>query len=72
MKADCYVPLKQCIPELLPIVTTIVNTSLVSGHVPVLYKSVIIRPHLKKSNLDSKERGGRFGSGGILLFFFCF
>ena len=47
--------LKQCIPELLPIITVILNTSLKTGSVPTLFKYVIIRPHLKKSSLDTEE-----------------
>ena len=44
--------LKQCIPELLPIITAILNTSLQTGSVPALFKYAIIRPHLKKSSLN--------------------
>ena len=47
--------LKQCIPELLPIITAILNTSLRTGSVPALFKYAIIRPHLKKSSLDTEE-----------------
>ena len=34
--------LKQCIPELLPIITAILNTSLKTGSVPALFKYAII------------------------------
>ena len=47
--------LKQCIPELLPIITAILYTSLRTGSVPALFKYAIIRPHLKKSSLDTEE-----------------
>ena len=46
--------LKQCIPELLPIITAILNTSLKTGNVPALFKYDIIRPHLNKSSLETE------------------
>ncbi len=47
--------LKRCLDELLPLLTRICNASLASGEFPQQYKSAIIRPLLKKSNLDSNE-----------------
>ena len=47
--------LKQCIHELPPIITAILNTSLKTGSVPALFKYAIIRPHLKNSRLDTEE-----------------
>ena len=47
--------LKQCIPELLPIITAVLNKSLKTGSVPALFKYAIIRPHLKESSLDTEE-----------------
>ena len=47
--------LKQCILELLPITTAILNASLKTGSVPALFKYAIIRPHLKKSSLDTEK-----------------
>jgi hypothetical protein len=44
--------LKKCIKDLLPIITTIINTSMHSGHVPDMFKCAHIRPLLKKSGLD--------------------
>ena len=44
--------LKLCIVELLPIIMTIMNASLLSGQFPSQFKDAIIRPLLKKSNLD--------------------
>ena len=41
---------------MLPIITTILNTSLTTGHFPALFKSAIIQPHMKKSNLESDEQ----------------
>ncbi len=43
---------KACLPELSPLITKIVNASLVSGSVPSLFKSAIITPILKKSGAD--------------------
>ena len=47
--------LKQCIPELLPIITAILNASLKTESVPALLKYAIIRSHMKKSSLDTEE-----------------
>ena len=44
--------LKLCIVELLPIIMPIMNASLLSGQFPSQFKDAIIRPLLKKSNLD--------------------
>ena len=44
--------LKLCFVELLPIIMTIMNASLRSGQFPSQFKDTIIRPLLKKSNLD--------------------
>ena len=44
--------LKECLDELLPLITGIVNSSLKSGSVPKEFKSARIRPLLKKSGLD--------------------
>ena len=44
--------LKECIDELLPLVTSIINASLMSGCVPTDFKSARIRPLLKKTGLD--------------------
>ena len=45
--------LKNCLEELLPIITTIVNVSLQTGVFPDQMKSAIVRATLKKTNLDS-------------------
>ncbi len=47
--------LKSCIDELLPILTRIFNVSLTTGQIPDALKVAIIKPHLKKPNLDSDE-----------------
>ena len=44
--------LKDCLDELLPLITDIVNTSMKAGSVPKDFKSARIRPLLKKSGLD--------------------
>ncbi len=43
---------KACLPALSPLITKIVNASLVSGSVPSFFKSAIITPILKKSGAD--------------------
>jgi hypothetical protein len=45
--------LKNCIDELLPTITNIVNTSIQSATVPSCFKNARITPVLKKDNLDS-------------------
>ena len=42
-----------CVDELLPILTYIVNTSLSTGTFPTYLKDALIKPALKKHNLDS-------------------
>ena len=46
---------KTCIPELLPLITAIINSSLQSGSFPEVFKQPIVRPTIKDSNLDSEE-----------------
>ena len=43
---------KQCCAKLLPIITNIINGSLVSGVFPSDNKVALVRPIIKKSNLD--------------------
>ena len=45
--------LKLYLPELLLILTKIVNTSMETSHVPKSFKSSHVRPLLKKENLDA-------------------
>ncbi len=47
--------LKSCCDELLPVITDIVNLSLKSGQVPSDLKRAIIKPLLKKNNLDHND-----------------
>ena len=44
---------KQCLDTLLPVFDRIVNLSLLSGVFPAELKQAVIKPHLKKPNLDS-------------------
>ena len=44
--------LKTCIDELLPLMTALINKSLSTGTFPDLFLEAIIRPLLKKPNLD--------------------
>ena len=44
--------LGKCIPQLLPFITDIINTSLTTGVFPADLKKAIVRPLLKKHNLD--------------------
>ena len=46
--------LKECVDELFPIVTSIVNASLNHAIVPLSLKTALIRPLLKKSGLDKE------------------
>lgn len=47
--------LKKCLDELLPLLTSLFNTSLETGQFPQQFKSAIIRPLLKKPSLDTNE-----------------
>ena len=47
--------LKQCVDEVLPMITAIVNKSLTRGHFPSDPKHALIKPHLKKPGLDANE-----------------
>ena len=44
-----------CLPTLLPLITDIINHSLETGTVPDSLKSAIVRPLLKKHNLDPND-----------------
>ena len=46
---------KECLDELAPYVTSLVNNSLDSGKVPSAFKQALVRPLLKKPNLDKDE-----------------
>ena len=50
---------KNCLNELLPTITEIINTSLELGTVPTSYKHAIITPLLKKANMDLEMKNYR-------------
>jgi hypothetical protein len=45
--------LKSCVDSLLPMITAIVNKSLEESHVPTSFKTVVVRPLLKKPCLGN-------------------
>ena len=45
--------LKQCVNEISPMVTKLINTSTANAVVPDIFKHAIVRPLLKKANLDN-------------------
>ena len=47
--------LKQCLSELLPCITKVLNDSLQTGLVPDPFKHAIVKPLLKKAGLDENE-----------------
>ena len=47
--------LKQCKKSILPVITIIVNISLTLGVFPMELKHALVRPKLKKQNLDKNE-----------------
>ena len=44
--------LYDCLDEIIPIVTSIINKSLSSGIVPDCFKHALVKPLLKKASLD--------------------
>ena len=49
LPSNCF---RACMDELVPVITDIVNKSLLDGVVPCEFKYAVIKPLLKKSNLD--------------------
>ena len=45
---------KQCAPQLIPLITAIVNQSLETSFVPPAFKKAVIKPLLKKHGLDKE------------------
>ena len=43
---------KQCINDIVPMITSIVNASLSTGRVPMAFKQAVVTPLLKKTGLD--------------------
>ena len=46
---------KQCVDQLLPLLTSIINESLTKGEFPNDFKNAIVKPLLKKPSLDKDE-----------------
>ena len=46
---------KQCVDQLLPLLTSIINESLTKGEFPSDFKNAIVKPLLKKPSLDKDE-----------------
>ena len=45
----------ECIEELLPTITKVMNDSLLSGNVPTIFKTALVKPLLKKISLDQND-----------------
>ena len=58
---------KDCINELLPAITCIVNQSLNEGHFPDTWKEALVRPKLKKTNLDLVKKNYRLVSNLVFI-----
>ena len=50
-------PLKDCLEELLPVITTIINASLYTALVPISFKKAVVTPLLKKQSLEPDVLG---------------
>ena len=46
---------KECVSELSPTILRIVNKSMESGYVPVIFKQAVVTPLIKKPTLDSEN-----------------
>ena len=51
--------IKQCLPQLLPVLTRIVNLSLATENMPPEFKKAVIRPLLKKPSLKREVKNYR-------------
>ena len=47
--------LKECLPELIPMLSFIVNKSLATGVFPTSLKAAVVKPSLKKPNIDADD-----------------
>ncbi|KAK3526210.1 hypothetical protein QTP70_017758 [Hemibagrus guttatus] len=57
-------------PDLLPFITTVINGSLASGHVPIIFKKARVIPILKKPALDPSDISNyrpASGWGGLVV-----
>ncbi|KAK3545793.1 hypothetical protein QTP70_013127 [Hemibagrus guttatus] len=52
---SCGPMLQTISPELLPFITTVINGSLTSGHIPTVFKKARVIPILKKPALDPSD-----------------
>jgi hypothetical protein len=48
--------LKKVVPQLTPVITTIINKSMATGTVPRPFKHAVVRPLLKKPGLDPENK----------------
>ena len=47
--------MKQCLNDVVPLVTAIINVSLSTGTVPKQFKQAVVTPLLKKPGLDTND-----------------
>ena len=45
----------ECLAAILPTLTVIVNHSFLTGEFPLIFKTAIVKPLLKKTSLDSED-----------------
>ena len=50
---------KDCLDELLPVISSMVNLSLENGHFPDAWKEALVKPKLKKSGMDLVKKNYR-------------
>ena len=54
-----------CIDDVLPTMTNVINVSLSSGTIPKSPKNAILKPLLNKASLDQKKKFFFFLGGGL-------
>jgi hypothetical protein len=50
-----YTTVFECLDAILPTLTIVVNHSLLTGEFPLIFKTAIVKPLLKKTSLDSED-----------------
>ena len=50
---------KDCIDELLPAISSMINLSLTESHFPAIWKEALVRPKLKKPGIDLVKKNYR-------------
>lgn len=50
---------KDCIDDLLPAISSMVNSSLLDGYFPSIWKEALVKPKLKKLNMDLIKKNYR-------------